>query len=115
STYRVEPVKKFTSMPVEKIIKRVMNAALKNETYNELKCIKLCHSISTEIRNRQVKQFNFSRYKYICLVTISEKRFSEVRFSSRCLWDPKVDNYAYYRFENRDLVAFGAVYACYYE
>ena len=132
NTFKMEPDIPFSVTMVEKILKELMDKEFENHIYDENKSLKKCVDLSAEIRNRvdlyleliktkwllfysQVKTLNFSRYKLICLVTVAEKRFSEVMMNSRSLWDPRFDNHASYTFTNKYLIAVGVVYGCYYE
>lgn len=52
NNYRLEPTKKFTLLPVEKIIKELLHQTLQNEPYNASNCQRHCINLSAELRAR---------------------------------------------------------------
>lgn len=55
------------------------------------------------------------RYKVIVQVVMGEIKGQGVRVTSKCLWDPKVDNSASYTFKNESFYATAMVFGCYFE
>jgi len=57
----MEPQNPFTTDPVDKIVRLVMNNRLDEIVYDNTEAAKLCGDIAMEIR-RRVKKLNFDRY-----------------------------------------------------
>eukprot|EP01137_Pigoraptor_chileana_P033060 Opistho-2@23430 len=109
NTYRTHPTKKFQHWVVAEIINDVLTAKLKEEKYDEQASKQLSKTLSAIILER-VKDLGFSRYKYVCLVSIGSNRGQGIRVTSRCLWDLDKDSYASSSFKNASLFATGVVF-----
>lgn len=55
------------------------------------------------------------RYKIMVKVIIGEVKGQGFKVASKCLWDPTLDNFASYQFQNEKLFAVGIVFGTYYE
>ena len=55
------------------------------------------------------------RYKIMIKVIIGEVKGQGFKVASKCLWDPSLDNFASYQFQNEKLFAVGIVFGTYYE
>jgi hypothetical protein len=55
------------------------------------------------------------RYKYVCVVTIGQKKEQGMAVCSRCVWNTETDNYASASFSRGDLLAVATLYATYFE
>ena len=66
---------------------------------------------------RLMKDQGFSRrYKYVCFVTIGQKKSSHaMQICSRCLWAANTDNYASVTYAKKDLFAVAVMFASYME
>lgn len=52
NTFKMQPDVPFSSTLVEKILKEMMQRQFENHVYDEEKSLKLCITLSVEIRNR---------------------------------------------------------------
>ena len=73
-------------------------------------------TLSDDIKT-DIKQLDVPRYKLVCLVTIGEKKKQELRLSSQCMWDVKVDSSVTYTWEadERHFFCCVVLYAIYRE
>ena len=70
--------------------------------------------MSEEIKD-QVKLLEFDRYKFVCLVTLGEKKNQDLRLTSRCAWDAGLDNSSSYTWQNMNSFCSVTVYGLYHE
>ncbi|XP_072045232.1 dynein light chain Tctex-type 5-like [Amphiura filiformis] len=114
NTYRMEPPKRFVAERVQPVIIQLLESHLANVTYDPLECGMLSKTIAQEMKVK-VKEMEFDRFKFVCIVNIGEKQEQDVRVGSRCLWDSNRDSFASAFYENQYLFASATVYAIYFE
>ncbi|KAK6179642.1 hypothetical protein SNE40_011955 [Patella caerulea] len=114
NTYRLEPNKIFSASQVRNVIKRVFDQELKNVTYEPSKCTLLSSQLSDAIK-KGVKDLGYSRYKIVAMVVVGQPKVSAISFTSRCIWNAKVDTFSEYVHNGDDIYAVGLVYGIYCE
>ena len=113
-TYRMEPHRQFQPDRVEDAIKEVLDNRLEKFTYRAKLCANLSKILSDEIKDK-IKLMNFDRYRIICEVHIGQNMAQGMVVTSRCTWDPKLDNYATYTFKNSHIFCTATVFGVYLE
>ncbi|KAF3819753.1 hypothetical protein GH733_015262 [Mirounga leonina] len=108
------PTKHFPAAIVNHILKDVLTNYLQEEQYEPELCRQMTKTIS-EVIKTQVKDLMIPRYKLIVIVHIGQLNSQSILIGSRCLWDPKSDNFSSYVFRNSSLFALASVYAVYFE
>ncbi|KAF6111808.1 Tctex1 domain containing 1 [Phyllostomus discolor] len=108
------PSKHFPVAIVNHILKDVLTNSLQEEQYEPELCRHMTKMIS-EVIKAQVKALLVPRYKLIVMVYIGQLSGQSILVGSRCLWNPKSDNFASYVFRNSSLFALATVYAVYFE
>ncbi|XP_045055489.1 dynein light chain Tctex-type 5 isoform X1 [Desmodus rotundus] len=114
NTYQLGPTKHFPVAIVNHILKDVLTNYLQEEQYEPELCRQMTKTIS-EVIKAQVKDLTIPRYKLIVIVYIGQLSGQSILIGSRCLWNPKSDNFASYVFRNSSLFALANVYAVYFE
>ncbi|XP_021561680.1 tctex1 domain-containing protein 1 [Carlito syrichta] len=114
NTYQLGPPKHFPVATVNHILKEVLTNYLQEEEYEPELCRQMTKTIS-EVIKAQVKDLMVPRYKLIVIVHIGQLSGQSILIGSRCLWDPKNDNFSSYVFRNCSLFALANVYAVYVE
>jgi len=104
--------KKFHVERVKSVTMELLEAKLKNRSYDPSECSKLVKDISNELLSR-VKALEFDRYKLMIQVVIGEMLGQGSHFGSRGLWDHENDNYASSSFKNETLYCVATVFGCY--
>lgn len=100
-SYRMEPKEgeKFLKSTVEKEIKAILENHLKGKNYSVENAPKMNNELCKLIMDK-LKTMNYPRYKMVVQVITTSATGQNIRVASRCLWDPKVDNYASAIFSN---------------
>ena len=89
---------------------------LEGEWYNQRRSRVLSKDLADTMVKHMKDQGSSPRYKYLCFVTIGEKKSSQaMMISSRCLWNADTDNYASASYDTNDLFAVAVVFAVYKE
>ncbi|KAK2166291.1 hypothetical protein LSH36_40g13027 [Paralvinella palmiformis] len=116
NTYRMYPEEeeRFSSSRVAKMLSGLLASFLDGEKYEAIKCTALSQSLSDVVKGR-MKEMDYPRYKFVCLVLIGEKANQAIRAASRCVWNTDTDNFAEATYENDSLFAVASVYGCYFE
>ncbi|KAH3698985.1 dynein light chain Tctex-type 5-like [Dreissena polymorpha] len=116
NTYKTEPDKTFPIYEAKKIAYEVLQSELKGREYDKDECSRASRNISDRIK-QQVKALGHPRFKIVCIVTIGQFKASNpsLSFTSRFIWNDKVDNFAEATFKSRDLFGVALVYAVYAE
>ena len=70
--------------------------------------------LSEEIKD-QMKLLDFDRYKFVCFVTLGEKKNQDLRVTSRCAWDVNFDNSSTYTWQNNHAFCCVTVFGLYHE
>lgn len=84
---------RFSPAVAKDIIKEVLEAKLKDKTYNAELTSQWTRDIADEIKMK-LKELELPRYKYVVNVAIGEQRGEGIRLGCRCFWDSDVDAYA---------------------
>ncbi|XP_074044197.1 dynein light chain Tctex-type protein 2-like [Macrotis lagotis] len=114
NTYRMEPYRKFQPQTVQKKVQQILTDKLKNLKYDE----ETFSSLSLELADRilaVVKEFAFTRYKYIIKIILIQKTGQSINISSRWIWDVAWDTWLEAKHEAESYVAVALVYALYFE
>ncbi|CAG5093910.1 Similar to Dynlt5: Dynein light chain Tctex-type 5 (Mus musculus) [Cotesia congregata] len=114
NTYQLESTNPFSHNIVDKILKNIMTTKLTGVTYNPILCLQLCQDIAIQVK-KQIYKADFSRYKYIVVISIIEKASQGIHTSMGFLWDDQRDTYSKYVFENSQFYAIGIAAGVYYE
>ncbi|ESP01256.1 hypothetical protein LOTGIDRAFT_111691 [Lottia gigantea] len=114
NTYKLEPDKPFSPSAVSKVIKGIFEEELKNKFYEPAQCNLLSAQLADLIK-KGVKDLGFSRYKLVTMVAVGEPKSASVAFTSRCIWNDKVDNYSEFVYNGDNIYAVGLVYGIYSE
>ncbi|XP_001381627.1 dynein light chain Tctex-type protein 2 isoform X2 [Monodelphis domestica] len=114
NTYRMEPYQKFQAQRVQKKVQQILTDRLHKVKYNE----ETFSSLSVELADRilaAVKEFPFTRYKYIVKIILIQKTGQSINISSRWIWDVAWDTWLEAKHEAESYVALALVYALYCE
>ncbi|XP_036621748.1 tctex1 domain-containing protein 3 [Trichosurus vulpecula] len=114
NTYRMAPYRKFQAQTVQRKVQQILTDKLKNLKYDE----STFSSLSLELADRilaAVKEFAFSRYKYIIKIILIQKTGQSINISSRWIWDVAWDTWLEAKHEAESYVALALVYALYCE
>ncbi|XP_039591826.1 dynein light chain Tctex-type 5 [Polypterus senegalus] len=114
NTYQLGPAKRFPVATVNNILKDVLTSYLQEEKYDADLCRQMTKTISEVVKAR-VKDLMIPRYKIIVLINIGQLNEQNMKFGSRCLWDPASDTFSSFTFKNNSLFAVANVYAVYFE
>lgn len=117
NSYRMAPeaAHVFQSDRIEPILRSVLQEELKNVTdYDTLVVAKITTELGSLIKEK-VKSVGFPRYKVVCHVVVGERKSQDVRVTSHCLCDPKVDGCARASFQNDVIFAVATVHGLYFE
>lgn len=114
NTYKLEPDDRFPVYEAKKIANSVLQNYLGDKEYNKDDCQRLTRSMSDRIK-QQVKALGQHRFKIVVIVSIGQQQDAHpsMSFTSRCIWNDKLDNYAEATFKNKHLYAVALVYATY--
>ncbi len=108
------PGTKFMKRDVERKIEEVLKAKVGDKRYVHEDTLPLTKDLCAEVQNA-VTNMGYERYKFVVQVTIAEAAAQGLRISSRCLWDPEVDNYAEYTYSNEFQHVTALVFGLYWE
>lgn len=89
----------FHPNQAKEIINQVLEAKLKDKTYNSELTSQWSRDIADEIKSK-LKELNLPRYKYVVSVAIGEQRGEGIRIGCRCFWDSDTDASAEATFMN---------------
>lgn len=115
-TYRMKPKdsERFVPSEVERIIVQIMEAKLKNATFDDTQCKVIALELCAEIKEK-VKALNIPRYKIVLQSVIGEVKGQGAYVASRCLWDTETDNYASFSFQNSSMFCTVMVFGLFLE
>lgn len=113
-TYRMEPQKKFEPEKVKNIVQSMVDSHMNGFTYSPQIAATLSKVLTSEIKDA-IRALDYPRYKIVCLVTIGQKLQQGMRMSSLCSWDPAVDTYASYQWNDNKAFCCAMVYGIYHE
>ncbi|KAL8597850.1 hypothetical protein ACOMHN_061383 [Nucella lapillus] len=117
NTYRLGPTadEKFNSASAGKMMTGVLQSYLEGERYDKTLSISLSKNLAEVIKERMKDQGFSQRYKYVCVVTLGEKKDQGMAVCSRCVWNTETDNYASASYTKGNLFAVATLYALYFE
>ena len=117
NTYRMapRPEEKFNSSTAKRIMSGVLQSYLEGERYDKNLCTSLAKNLADVMKERMKDQGFSCRYKYVCVVTMGEKKEQGMAVCSRCVWNTDTDNYASASFSKGNLFAVATLYALYFE
>ena len=113
NTYKLQPDETLRVTEVRSIILQHLQA-LESQKYEVKLCRELAKSMSDSIMS-DLKQLGYSRFKFICTVTIGQMRGQDVRIASRSVWNTESDTFVSESFKNGSLFAVGMVFGVYKE
>lgn len=113
NTYKMGPDKGFSSAEVRAIILQHLQS-LESQKYDAKLCRELAKGMSNSIMS-DLKSLEYSRFKFVCTVTIGQNRGQGVRIASRSVWDTDCDRFVCESFKNETLFAVGVVFGVYQE
>ncbi|KAL4236043.1 Tctex1 domain-containing protein 1 [Mactra antiquata] len=114
NTYKTEPDDRFPIYEAKKIANSVLKNYLDGKEYNKDECQRLTRAMSDRIK-MQVKALGYPRFKIVVIVSVGQEQETHpsMSFTSRCMWNDKLDNFAEATFKSRQLYAVALVYATY--
>ena len=115
-TYKLEPREKFALFQpmIKSIMEELMEASLRDRKYDSLTCASLAQQLSGDIQV-EVKNIELERYRLITVVHIGERNRQDIRIVSRAVWDPELDSFVTYKYQNEWLFCIATVYGIYLE
>lgn len=109
-----KPSQKFMKRTVELKMKEILEDKIGDKQYFYAESLTwtkdLCQAIQTAVMD-----LGYERYKLVVQVTIAEACKQGLRISSRCLWDPEVDNYAEYTHSTEHMHVTALCFGLYWE
>ena len=117
NTYRMEPKEgeKFQAAEVKQIAQSVLQYHLQGLEYDASRAGWLVQNMSEELKDRLKKQIKIPRYKYVCHVSLIEKKGQGMQAASRCIWETNTDNSSTVSCHTKTMVAIATVYGIYLE
>ncbi len=115
-TYEMAPREgeKFLPHQVRKVVKKVMDAMLKDAKYDDAKSKQMSLDLCQAVKER-VKELGYARYKIIVQSIVGQVNNQGAYVTSRCLWDSTKDNYASISFKNDSLFCVCMVFGIFLE
>jgi len=113
NTYKMTPDKRFSAAEVRSIIQQHLQS-LESQKYDPKLCRELAKGMSNSIMS-DLKMLGYSRFKFVCSVTIGQIRGQDIRIASRSIWDTERDTFVSESFKNETLFAVGVVFGVYHE
>eukprot|EP00759_Apiculatamorpha_spiralis_P010551 PhF_6_TR17302/c0_g1_i1/m.26521 len=112
--YTPKKEEKFMKRDVEKLIEEILRRDFSDRKYVYEESLQWTKDLSSEIQNR-MQDRNYTRYKSVVQVTITEAAGQGMRIASRCLWDPDADNFAEVVFSTEYMHIVVLVFGLYWE
>ncbi|KAL9951826.1 hypothetical protein ACROYT_G044561 [Oculina patagonica] len=113
NTYKMAPDRRFSVAEVRSIIQQHLQS-LESQKYDAKLCRELDKGMSNSIMS-DLKMLGYSRFKFVCSVTIGQLKGQDVRIASRSIWDTERDTFVSESFKNETLFAVGVVFGVYQE
>ena len=104
----------FNGAKVKQVAEEVMEKEIRDTVYDPAICGELACDLAVKIK-RKVKDLNFPRYKIVCHVTVGQVGNQGLEAASRCVWDPKTDNFVCVSYRNGTIFAIALIHAVYFE
>ena len=116
NTYQLEATQRFPVHRVREIIHDVLDNLLSSDVQVEevLRSNLITRNITNVIKDR-VKMLDVPRYKIVVNVLVGQSSFSSLNYSSRCLWNDKLDNFVECNYSCGETSAVVTVYGIYVE
>ena len=109
NTHNLYPGHRFECQVVRKMLREELER-IKFSRVDESMCLNLSNQVK-----KRVKNLEFSRYKYIVIVSVCEDKGQSVNMSTQCFWDGKEDTFVTETIEVKDsLHVVCTVYAVYH-
>lgn len=108
------PGSKFMKPQVEKVVEQIISQKIGTKRYDYQEALQTSKDLSNDIQDA-VKHLGYERYKLVVQTFVVEACQQGMRISSRCLWDPEVDNYAEYTYSNGHMHVTAIVFGLYWE
>lgn len=116
NTYKLEPDQMFPIYEAKRIAEEILESNLREKEYNRDECIRMSTTMSDKIK-QQIKTIapENSRFRIVIIVAIGQAQETNpsLSFTSRCIWNDKLDNYAQATFKSKHLYAVALVYVLY--
>lgn len=113
NTYKMEPDKRFSVAEVRAILHQHLQS-LETQKYDAKLCREMAKGMCNSIMS-DLKLLGYSRFKFVCSVTIGQNKGQGVRIASRSVWDTNCDQFVSESFKNETLFAVGVVFGVYKE
>lgn len=113
NTYKLVPDKRFSVAEVRRIIHQHLQS-LESQKYDAKLCRELAKGMSNSIMS-DLKMLGYTRFKFVCSVTIGQIKGQGVQIASRSIWDNERDTFVSESFKNETLFAVGVVFGVYQE
>lgn len=115
NTYRMEPnaEEKFNGAKVKRTVQEVLESYLRDKSYKNNSTDSLKQL--ADIVKHEIKDVVGSRYKIVCWISWADRASQSIQAGSKCLWDPKTDNFVSETFMINNLFVHATVFASYYE
>lgn len=105
---------KFMKRDVELEVQKILAEKVGDKPYVYNESMVLTKDLCSDIQ-AAVQKLKYDRYKLVVQVNIVEACQQGVRISSRCLWDPEVDNFAQVTHSNATMHVTALVFGLYWE
>ena len=116
NTYKTSPDEGmvFCRSKVRQVTEEILETELAGKTYDQVLCGRMSCDLAVKIK-AQVKDLGMSRYKIVCQVIVGQVREQGLEAVSRCVWDPKTDNYECISYKNGSIFAIAMIHGVYFE
>ncbi|XP_068629704.1 dynein light chain Tctex-type protein 2B-like [Battus philenor] len=114
NTYQLEPRTRFHIEKVTLAMEAILDEAFTGHKYNEQESPAMALRVAGEIM-RKIKDFEFNRYRVICIVTIAQKRSQCYNNAIGFLWDHERDAYIDMMRENNTAFIQATAFGVYYD
>ena len=113
-TYRMGPQRVFNSDAANKVIQNIVENRMEGFKYSPKKGNMMSKLLTEEIKDK-MKTLNYTRYKYVCMVSIGESKDQCMLASSQCCWDSAVDRYTSFSWHQNQVYCSANLFAVYHE
>lgn len=113
-TYKLRPDKKVLHNQMKHIGDNVLKTIFNNFEYDPKRAKMICPVISQELQ-KELKQLDVERYKFVTQVFIGENKNQAIQLGSRCTWDTTTDNSASSFYQTSTAFCCATIFAVYCE
>ncbi|XP_014780698.2 dynein light chain Tctex-type 5-B [Octopus bimaculoides] len=99
---------------VQKIIREILEKKLAGSNYETADSSHMTKTLAEQI-NERIKIIVPKRYKLVTFVVLGCREGCDLNVGSRCLWDPRFDQFHEEKYENSSVYAIVTVYVMYTE